>query len=843
MRRSGFWLKAAAAVLATAALGVGAALVALKAHFPEPRLRAWVVDASRRRLGREVRLERIGLGPRGLTLRGLEVSERPDFAAGTFLRVESFRLRPSWRALLRRRFVVAAVAADGLTVRVVKGADGRFNYETLASPASPAAAAPGPARAPGPELDVRRATLSRATVAYVDAATGAAWTVSDADVGVCGFRLDAPFALTASARVRGGSGARLVDARVSFDGDVDPARGDRAKFRADVRRLTVAADGWTLSASGRTSGLDSPQAAFDAALAWSGKTLLTAAGTARWTDAADVDVKVKTPGFDTTPLARFAPRAGIPALSLPAIDAALTGRFSPGRADIGSWRASWPGGRVAGSVSARALGSSHPVYEGRAAIAADVPALDARRYPFLKLPPGLTLPAGHVDGALALSAGALRLDRLVFKTKAGAVRIDGRVSGVTAGAIEPDVAVAADLSLPALTDRDLPFPGVPTGLRMPPSRWTAELSYAPRLIRIKTLRVRMGRNDVEASGSVADPRGRAALDLLVKTRSFALDEVAPLTPRTRELKLGGSGFFALSVTGNKESPIFAGKLRFQGVGATVSGLPLSGFAGTVSFDPRRVDVSNLTGRIADGKLTADVTVKDYARPSPEIQVEASLDRFDLGRYLAAKQAIVAERRAAAPAAAAPEAKPRVVSTRGHLSVGTLIHPNATVEDVKVGWDLRGVGADLRGLEGDAQLQIGGGRLRAVGDMATQSKLVKVLLFPLLVVQKLGRVGGIRLFPDFNDIALNRIAGDYLFRGGVMTLRHSEMDSDAARASAAGTIDLSAEALDLTVTAQVANIAPIDVSVTGTFEKPKSRVNLGKLLADPAKQLIQGLLRR
>src|SRR4051812_16351231 len=88
-------------------LGAAAALVALKAFLPEPKLRAMIVERARKQLGREVRLTHISVGLTGLHLSDLEVSERPDFAAGTFLKVETFSLRPSWRALLRRKLVVA----------------------------------------------------------------------------------------------------------------------------------------------------------------------------------------------------------------------------------------------------------------------------------------------------------------------------------------------------------------------------------------------------------------------------------------------------------------------------------------------------------------------------------------------------------------------------------------------------------------------------------------------------------------------------------------------------------------------------------------------------------------
>ena len=347
-------------------------------------------------------------------------------------------------------------------------------------------------------------------------------------------------------------------------------------------------------------------------------------------------------------------------------------------------------------------------------------------------------------------------------------------------------------------------------------------------------------------GSVSDPAGRAAFDLLVKCKSFVLDELTRLTPQTRDMKISGSGFFALSVTGHKLKPVYAGKLQFKDIGATVAGLALSEFMGTVSFDEKRVDLPNLKGKIADGTLQLDLTVKDYSR-APDIQLEASLDRFDLGKYLTAKNKLAADSQAAKAAKTAktgtPEEKPMPLSTRGKFEVGALSHTGSTMSDVKLNWDLSDLTPDLKGLSGEAKFTAGKGRIQSVGEMATQSKLLKVLVFPLLIVQKLGRVGGIRLFPDFNNIVLRQIVGDYGFKDGIMTLRQSEMDSDAAQVSAKGTINLPAEVLNLVVTAQVASVAPIDVAVTGTFAEPKTKVNLGKFLADPAKNLLNNLMRK
>ena len=183
MARKRLWLKILAAIVLIAVLGAGAALVAIKAFFPEPKVRAYVVDAARKQLGREVRLTRIAAGLTGLHLQGLSISERPNFAAGTFLSIETFSLRPSWRALLQRKLVVSAASIVGLKVRVVRNADGSFNYDTLAAAAVPSdvvsrPAAGGAAAAAPADFNVRRLRVAHGEIDYRDAVAGTAWVVT-----------------------------------------------------------------------------------------------------------------------------------------------------------------------------------------------------------------------------------------------------------------------------------------------------------------------------------------------------------------------------------------------------------------------------------------------------------------------------------------------------------------------------------------------------------------------------------------------------------------------------------------------------------------------------------------
>lgn len=922
MARLSGWLKLIVALVLTGALGAAAALVALRAFFPEPKLRAMVVDGARKQLGREVKLEGIGLGLRGLSLSGLQVSEAPDFSAGTFVAVERFRVRPSWRALLKKKLVVASVTAEGLKLTVLKKADGAFNFSSLASSA-PAGGAPAPSGpdAARPEFSIRHLRVSGAEVLYQDAAAGEAWTLSEADVALDGFAMNAPFDLDGSLRLRGESGGRPVDARLAFDGEVDPARGELGKMKLKAKSFSVEAEGLALKGSADVEGLAPPKARFDVELSAAGKSLLEASGEVRLSSAAGgdflADLKAESSGVDTTLIAKWLPGT-VPAVTLPPAKLTLKAERKGAALDVRSFALKWADGGAEGHLSAQGLGTKAPAYDGRVVLDLLLPAVAKGQYPFLKLPPDLSLPSAKVRGSIELTGDAARLDEFKVtvpqgsvtvngsvarlgsakpvpdlaaklaldlpSVKAGelpvklppsvppsltlpAVKLDGGVSvkgedvrfsglalsfptgkatlnGAALGALgaklRPELELTADVSLPALTDKDLPFAGVPPGLKLPPSSWELDLDYTLERVRVRALRVKTGGNDVAIEGSVGDPAGRMAYDLLVKARSLVFHELTQLTPATRELELKGAGFAALSVTGAGSAPLFAGKAQFKEVGATVAGLPLSEFNGTVSFDEDRIDIPNVKGKVADGRLEADLTVQRWAK-APELWLDATLDRFDLGRFLDAKKRYAAEHppKPAAPAKAGePPAKPPSIRSRGSFNVGQLAHPQATLSAVKLSWDLSGIGPDLRPLNGHARLSTGEGRLRSAKEMAGQNPALKVLMLPLTIIQGLGRLGGI---PDLSDITVHAIAGDYVISNGVMQLRQSQLESDKVRSNASGSVDLPKEALDLLVTNQILGklgaSAPVKVKVKGTISEPKYDVLVAEFIGETLLNLI------
>lgn len=543
--------------------------------------------------------------------------------------------------------------------------------------------------------------------------------------------------------------------------------------------------------------------------------------------------------------------ADAPLLSLPAGTAVpalkIKGQARARGEDLtlASLRVASTWGTVDASGSIGKFSSKKPQVDLEAALKLDLPPLKASQLPVTGFPKDYETPAVAVSGKVRVQGDDVFLAPLSLRFKTGTVDISGRVARAIAGEMNPEVDVAAKLDLPAVRSQDVPHSSVPAGLVVPPSKWDAAFFASRDELKIKSLRVVIGKNDVEIDGGriVQLRSGNPLFSVLVKCRSFSLDELTQFSPQTRELGLTGGGFFAVDVVGRLPKPIVQGKAQFKGLGATVAGLTLADFTGTASFNEKRIDIPNLRGRLADGHLEVDFTARDYTT-APKIDLHASLDRFDLGTFFAAKEALAAKKSAktaAAPVAVPVAQKPTPVALSGKLEVAELIHPNAQAKDLRLFWDLTEATPDLKSLDGTAKFSVTTGKFTGLGKLAVQSRIAKILLSPLLAIGTIGTV--IKVFPDFNNVIFTEMAGDYAFSDGIMTLNDSHVYSSAFDIKAAGTVNLPAETQNLTVTAKVGALAPIEVEVKGTFDKPISKLKLGKAVVEGAKNLIPGLFKK
>lgn len=925
--------KVAGVLLVLGLLAAAAAPFVLKALLPPERVRSLVVAQAQKQLGREVKLAAVSYSLiKGLSLEDLSVSEKPDFAAGTFLAVRKFHVRAALLPLLKRTLVIDSVGADGLRLNVVKRADGTFNFSDLARVSTaPAAAAssPAPSSAPQFSLGVRAAAVSDGRVDYRDEGTGDSVSVTGLELGASGLKLSGPFKASLAARAQGKYGGKPLDAAAKVSGRFDLGGQDPRKFLADAEKLSLDYMGFTVKGYARAEGLVEPDIKADVTVSREGKELLElqwegkarAAPGAAFGAEAEGALKAKTGGFKASELAAFgAPKSGqvpplrvsgrvsikgdeasaksleidtpfgkveldggarglgtanvVPDVSakfdldVPEVEASqVPGGLLPkgsrvpavalrGRARVKgddavleNVRAELKQGTIEVTGSVAGLRSGKPRADVQVAAKLDVPSFTRAELPLASLPKGFVSPAFAIEGKVRVKGDDAQLEGLRLRGSAGTVDLSGSVRGLASGAPEPALDVVAKLSLPALKAADWPFLPLPAGFSLPASRWDADLFASRDEARIKALHAVVGSNDVEiAAGKVGGLRsGKPVADLTIKCRQFVLDELAHLTPALEEMAVSGSGFFALSVAGPLDKPVLGGKLQFRTLAARVSGLKLSGFTGTVSFDERRIDVPNLRGKVENGDLSLDLTVKNYAA-KPAVDLEASLTEFDLGKLLAAKTNLDASRDASAQAKGKPKPSEKpatAMDLKGKFTVGKLSHPNFEARQVRSSWDLTEYTPDYKRLGGWAKFDVAeGGHIKDLASAST-GKLVRVLLMPIVLVQKISKLVGRAIFPNFDDVGFNELVGDYQFSAGLMRLNESRLSSQThGDIKTTGTIDLPSEKLDLFVAAELVRLPRADIIVTGTMSEPKYRTKvIEKALQEAGQKLIEGIFKK
>jgi len=857
MKKAFSYLWRAAAVAATLFI-IAAALAPfiLGRLFPPAKIRALIAVEAKQKINRDVKVGDVGWSLiRGVTIKDFAVSERPDFSAGTFVSFSSLDVRVKLLPLLHRRLVVASLTAEDPQISVVRHKDGTFNFSDIfsAGPKAAAKAAGGATSASAKPFSYAagKITVSGGRLKFRDEAAGEAVEISELDADIRHFQMARPFAAALSARFAVKKGGQTRQGTVSFDGDVGLGGGNPGQMEFKFKKAAASFLGWDAVLSGDVQDLESPKFDVRASAARNGAEIADGrfSGSAVLSGNYEVkqvraDVNLKSPGFKAADL-NF---SGLPKdLLIPSLT--LTGRidFAKGVFSLSGVSIASPqtgSVNVDGSIAGGASGKWNPNLRVSAHLS--VPQLKAAAVPFLPrgVPSGLIVPAFVLDAKAALAGADARISAFDLKTDYGTIGISGAVRRLWS-APEPDLNVAAKLSIPELRAAQLPFPDVPQGFILPASRWGISLHAGPNQVDAKALHAVVGDNDLEVSGSMAKWRSaKRSIKAMLTCRRFVLGEIAPLVPSLAPLHLAGNGFFVLAARGPLASPFLAGKMKFQGLGGDYSGLKFAGFGGIATFDAQRIDIPNLDGSFGSGELQANLTIEDYATPHPAVDVQAELSKLDLGQLLAAfsSGAASAQKPAAAARPSAEKAK-SFARAKGQLTIDELSHPNIKAEDVRLYWNLSGIGSDLSKLNGWAKIKVSSGRFDGLGDLADESKVVKVLTFPFLIFQKIGNLGGIRLFPNFDHIAFSGLNGDYVFQNGIMTVKDSRFSSEVADLDAQGTIDLPAQRLDLNMNTQLANLAPFPVEVTGTFDQPKIHARLGQLLVQPAKQLIQGLFGR
>jgi len=105
--------------------------VALRIAFPPAKVKAILIEKMSDALHRQVEIESISIGLRGLKVKSFKVSEKPSFEKGTFVEAGQFLIKPNLLALLKKQISISEVTLISPKINIIRRADGSFNFSDL----------------------------------------------------------------------------------------------------------------------------------------------------------------------------------------------------------------------------------------------------------------------------------------------------------------------------------------------------------------------------------------------------------------------------------------------------------------------------------------------------------------------------------------------------------------------------------------------------------------------------------------------------------------------------------------------------------------------------------------
>lgn len=422
-----------------AALGVllaaAAGLVVLKRRFPPERIRDLALAKLEPAIGRRIRVQSVELMWRGVVVRGLEVSEAPDFAAGVFIKAEELTAGWSLRALLERRLAISTVRLSGFECRLAQDAQGRLNASSLGAasaggaPKKPGRGAPAAGAA---AVSVSRILVERGTVSYRDAA-GAKAQLSDVALELEGLRPGSALPLSLSFDYSYSRPGSRYAGKLAFTGSVKTGKGAAAELTFKPLKGSVAGAPFKLLGRARIGAAGALEADLEPLeLEHAGLKLRIEGKVARAADGKiQASARTKLPALTGADLKRLA--AGAPAgLALPAGTAEVALSYADGLLRLE------PAVLAFGSSRIEARGSAR-VPEGKGSPALDM-TIRADALPLETLAPlAPALAAYGVSGKATLDlrvSGTAAAPSLSGKAKLAALAASASGLALTAGDLD-----------------------------------------------------------------------------------------------------------------------------------------------------------------------------------------------------------------------------------------------------------------------------------------------------------------------------------------------------------------------------------------------------------------------
>jgi hypothetical protein len=341
----------------------------------------------------------------------------------------------------------------------------------------------------------------------------------------------------------------------------------------------------------------------------------------------------------------------------------------------------------------------------------------------------------------------------------------------------------------------------PYNVIFPKMSLNATFKKNDNLVSVSKLIAKMG--DIELSGNIdASKQGKIWNSTSkFELKPFDVSFLNTMFPVISEYQMGGNA------KGNLTFKTLPGKFLYNGTFGFDSGKIEYGFyrisetKGTMDFDTENIVIKKLTGKINDSPFDSSLFIKMFASAkNPNL--------------------------------------PDKINLKTNLDIDKIEHPNFMGQNINVNCDLTDITPKKDEINGTASLIIKDGYLKDLTKFSKSNGIGEMFLIPFMILQKVGGVAKVPVFPDFNNINYSRIEGQYAFKNGIMNVLKSELDSDVALSQTTGTVNLASEKLDLKITTKLRGTlagkipAPIVMNVKGTIKNPSVKLDVKSIVLQP-----------
>lgn len=311
-----------------------------------------------------------------------------------------------------------------------------------------------------------------------------------------------------------------------------------------------------------------------------------------------------------------------------------------------------------------------------------------------------------------------------------------------------------------------------------------------------------------------------------------LGEITQLTALLDDFGLGGQVTGSVAATHKNNGKDVKGALTLADVAAKYPPVALTAMNGVIQINSvDDVRCNTLTGLLNNEKFTSSFSyqnIKDVLNLVFNLNLsKLTLDKFPGGSAEDTAQT-PAQTQSAAEAAPGPETR---MNIKADVAVGAIRVPYFEAEGFSAKADLKNVTPSMTHTSGTVDFTLKPGGIRDLDTFVKQNNIVKIILLPLSIVNRVALALNVDLFPQENAagkglITYQSAEGRYTFANGLMKIDKTDFISKLTRLNASGTADFPSGALDMKVSATVlTSQTPVVIKIGGTMDNPKGKLDV------------------